>query len=284
MPLGEIITAGRANADIQVDFASPHTIEDKIRRAEADVIVNAAAYTAVDQAESDSNAAFAVNASAPEVLARWASKTGSLLVHFSTDYVFDGGKASAYVEDDEPNPLSIYGKSKLAGEQAIRDSGARHLILRTSWVYGLRGKNFFLTILCLAAERDELRIVNDQFGVPNWSRSLAEATANVLKTMIGEPEDMDRRVGTYHLSASGETTWSGFARSIIERLEGDPGIRARTVTGISTKDFPTPATRPRRSTLSVARLAAVFGLNLPSWETCLHQCLTARAEQRQSMK
>lgn len=271
--VGDVVTAGRTSAVIPLDLTSAASIREAVRSTPADIIVNAAAYTAVDQAESDRDTAFAVNAEAPGVLAECAKSAGSLLVHFSTDYVFDGAAASAYTEDDETNPLSVYGRSKLAGEEAIRANGGRHLILRTSWVYGLHGKNFLLTMLRLASERKTLEVVNDQFGVPNWSRALAVATASAIESLIAEPDRMGERGGTYHLSAIGETTWFGFAQAILDCVRGEPGIVADSVRPITTDDFPTPAPRPARSTLSGARIERALGVTLPDWRVYLQQCL-----------
>lgn len=274
--VGKVATAGRTGAAIPLDMASPASIRDVLRANPADVIVNAAAYTAVDQAESDSDAAFAVNAEAPGVLAEFARFRGSLLVHFSTDYVFDGQSAIAYTEDDEANPLGVYGRSKLAGERAIQAIGPPHLILRTSWVYGLHGKNFLLTMLRLASERKTLAVVDDQFGVPNWSRTLATATVSSIETIMAEPDRVGERGGTYHLSATGETTWCGFAQAILDGVRGEPGVIAETVRPLTTEEFPTPAPRPARSTLSGDRIEQMLGVRLPHWRDCLRQCLAAR--------
>ena len=256
-PLGEILAPGRA----QLDLGDAARLREAVRVANADVIVNAAAYTAVDRAESERDAAFAVNAAAPGVLAEEAKKSGALLVHYSTDYVFDGEKPAPYVEEDAPNPLNVYGASKLAGERAIAASGCRHLILRTSWVYGPRGSNFMLTMLRLARERPELRVVDDQVGAPTSSLAIARATAQLLRPGAH---------GTYHLSAAGHTSWCGFARAILARA----GI-ATPVAAIRTADYPTPARRPRNSRLNCARLRADFGLALAPWEEQLAEVTLA---------
>jgi dTDP-4-dehydrorhamnose reductase len=256
-PLGEIVAPDRA----QLDLRDPARIREAVRAANADVIVNAAAYTAVDKAESERDAAFAVNAAAPGVLAEEAKKSGALLVHYSTDYVFDGAKAAPYVEEDEPNPLNVYGASKLAGERAIAASGCRYLILRTSWVYGPRGSNFMLTMLRLARERPELEVVDDQVGAPTSSLAIARATAQVLRPGTH---------GTYHLSAAGQTSWCGFARAILARAGS-----ATPVTAIRTEDYPTPARRPRNSRLNCTRLRADFGLALAPWEEQLAEVTLA---------
>ena len=264
-PLGSVVAIDRAELDLE-DAAA-------VRRALAhhapQLIVNAAAYTAVDQAESDRARAFAVNADAPELMARHARASGALMIHYSTDYVFDGTRTTPYDEDAPTHPLNVYGMSKLAGEQAIGASGARALVLRTSWVYGLRGKNFLLTIRRLAAVRDELRIVADQTGVPNWCRELARATARLV---AGGLPYLAERAGLYHLSASGATTWYDFARAIV----GDTD-RPRVVP-VTTSDYPTPARRPAYGVLSTQRFAHCFGFTLPDWRGSLAECMMAPPE------
>jgi len=252
-PLGELTALGRAELDLR-DAAG---VRDAIRAAKPKVIVNAAAYTAVDRAESERDAAFAVNATAPGVLAEEAKRAGALLVHYSTDYVFDGAKPAAYVEEDEPNPINVYGASKLAGERAIAASGCRHLILRTSWVYGPRGSNFFLTMLRLAREKPELRVVDDQVGAPTSSLAIARGTAQLLTR---------RAQGLYHMTAAGETSWCGFARAILSSA----GL-AIPVVAIRTEDYPAPARRPRNSRLDCSRLRADCGVSLAPWEEQLSE-------------
>lgn len=254
-PLGEVIPASRA----QLDLADPDSIRAAVRTARPEVIVNAAAYTAVDQAEREEDLAFSVNRDGPAVLAEEAARLGALLVHFSTDYVFDGEKTTPYVETDTPNPLNVYGASKLAGEQAIRQSGCRHLIFRTSWVYSAGGKNFLVTMLRLAREGKELRVVDDQHGAPTSSDTIATATTEALKRSVGQ--------GLYHMTAGGSTTWYEFARAIFR----EEGIAAQ-VTPIATSDYPTPARRPRNSVLDNALLAK-SGIRLPSWEAGLRDVL-----------
>lgn len=275
-PLGEVITAGRSEADFALDLSYPSQIENVLPEAGAEVIINAAAYTAVDKAESQREQAFAINAEAPAVMARSAKDIGALLVHFSTDYVFSGEAKIAYTEESATEPLGVYGQSKLEGERAIRSAGGRHLILRTSWVYGLRGKNFLRTILKLASQQDTLRIVNDQFGVPNWSRMLAEGTTGVLSAVKIDPARRKNISAVYHLSATGETTWCGFASAIVEAVKGEPGIKARRVKPIATRQYPTPAKRPKRSTLDATKLSRDFGVTLPDWRECLQRCLASR--------
>jgi dTDP-4-dehydrorhamnose reductase len=263
-PLGEVTALGRA----ELDLADVPRLIATVRALQPEVIVNAAAYTAVDKAESEQDAAFAVNATAPRVLAEEAKRSGALLVHFSTDYVFDGAKATPYVEEDPTNPLNVYGASKLAGERAIAAAGCRHLILRTSWVYGPRGANFMLSMLRLARERPQLRVVDDQVGAPTSSRAIADATAAVLVRAMASPG----LEGLYHLTASGETSWCGFARAILARA----GIEIPVVP-IPTEQYPTPARRPRNSRLDCARLRAAFGVTLAPWQESLAEAMREHA-------
>lgn len=252
-----------------LDLASPDAIVAAMRAHRPGVVVNAAAYTAVDRAESERELAYAVNARAPGVLAEEAKRAGALLVHYSTDYVFDGAAREPYDEEAPTAPLSVYGASKLAGERAIAASGVDALVFRTSWVYGRTGANFLRTIRRLAAERDELRIVDDQVGVPNWSRALARATARVLNRERGE---LGERAGLYHLSCGGSTTWCGFARAIV----GD-APRPRVV-AITTAEYPTPARRPAYGVLATAKFERTFGFALPSWRDALAECVASAAE------
>jgi dTDP-4-dehydrorhamnose reductase len=255
-----------------LDLEKPDDIRYCVREARPDVIVNAAAYTAVDRAETDEDRARAVNATAPGILGEEAKRAGALLVHYSTDYVFDGELDRPYLETDAPRPLSVYGRTKLEGEKAVAASGCRHLILRTSWVYAPRGKNFMLTMLRFAAERDSLRIVDDQRGAPTSSEQLARATIALLDA------ESDQSVsGVYHATASGETTWFGFARAIFEarrRMLGD-AFRIPTLVPIATADYPTPARRPKNSLLSNAKLENVFGVRLGDWRDGLEEAIGA---------
>jgi dTDP-4-dehydrorhamnose reductase len=268
--LGEVTAVDRDEMDL-TDFGAIARTVEAIRPA---VIVNAAAYTAVDKAEADTAQAMKVNGEAPGVLAETAKRHGALLVHYSTDYVFDGTKQGAYTETDAPNPLNVYGRTKLAGERAIEAVGGAYLIFRTSWVYGLHGANFLLTVLRLAAERDELRIVNDQTGAPTWSRAIAEATAQILAQRCApRSRGADAASGTYHLTAGGATTWYEFARAILRhrppgRAGGLPDMAA-----ISSAEYPTAAMRPKNSVLSNERLAREFGLQLASWQVQLALCM-----------
>jgi dTDP-4-dehydrorhamnose reductase len=269
--VGTILAVDRES----VDLANPDQTRDLVRRAAPDVILNAAAYTAVDRAESEMAQAHAINALAPRILAEEAAERDALLVHYSTDYVFDGSKQEPWTEDDAPAPLSVYGASKLAGEQAIQNSRARHLIFRTSWVYGPHGKNFLLTMLRLAAERDSLSIVDDQIGAPTTSIALARATheivTGVLAGRFGVANDWS---GLYHMTCAGSVSWFGFAQAIFARASEQLGVKAPELISIGTKDYPTPAARPRNSVLSNAKLHACFGVQLPSWQSALDEVIT----------
>ena len=265
-PVGKVTACDHAG----LDLADAAAVRRKLDEVRPDVIVNAAAYTAVDKAESEPEQANAVNAAAPALLAQEAVQRGALLIHYSTDYVFDGAKASPYVETDPTNPLGAYGRSKLAGEEVSRASGCDHLIFRTSWVYAARGANFLRTILRLAAEREELRIVADQVGAPTWARLIAEATALALRQALAERRHGRFESGLFHLTCAGETSWHGFA-SLIVASRG--GLRVKTVTPIATADYPTPAQRPANSCLNTDAFRARFGLALPDWRDCLPLCL-----------
>jgi dTDP-4-dehydrorhamnose reductase len=264
----------------RLDLTQPEEIRRAIRACRPAWIVNAAAYTAVDKAESEESLARAINAEAPRVMAEEAKKIGASLIHYSTDYVFDGTKTAPYVEDDRANPQNVYGRTKLEGERAIRDSGAAHLIFRTAWVYTTRGRNFLLTILRLATQREELRIVRDQFGAPTLSVEIARTTASVLaKISAGEPgaRSLAEVSGIYHMTAGGETSWHEFASAIVERAKTAPHldwlasatgglpIIASRVIPIATSEYPTPARRPAYSVLSNARLNRMFSVQLPVW-------------------
>lgn len=269
--LGRVVAPGRD----ELDLSQPGSITRAVRLIKPDLIVNPAAYTAVDRAESEQELAYTVNTDAPRQLASEAARLGITLVHFSTDYVFDGRKESAYVENDLPNPLGVYGASKLAGEKAVNESGALHLILRTSWVYGQRGKNFMLTMQRLAREREEIGVVNDQFGAPTWSRAIAEATAQIL-SMWQSPgtseENRHQLSGIYHLSCSGKASWHEFAAAILSNMQVG-GERTARLKPIATADYPTPAKRPANSVLSNEKLQQTFGIFMPDWEDALRLCL-----------
>jgi dTDP-4-dehydrorhamnose reductase len=262
-PLGEIFAFARGGFDL----ANPDGMHAVLREIKPDIIVNPAAYTAVDKAESETERATAINATAPGILAEYAKQQDTLLIHYSTDYVFDGSKPAAYSEEDPVCPINAYGRGKLAGEHAIQAVGCRHLIFRCSWVYGLRGQNFLRTMLRLARERDELRVVADQTGAPTWCRMIAETTALAIARYTGQQ-------GIYHLAAAGATTWYGFATAIIaaaaERglLERIPAVRR-----ITSADFPAPARRPANSRLNCNRLQHDFTLRQPDWAPELQLCL-----------
>lgn len=263
-PLGQVDARDRAG----LDLADAGALVRACRSFRPALIVNAAAYTAVDRAESDAEAARLINARAPGILAGEAKRLGAVLVHYSTDYVFDGEAREPYVEDDPVRPASAYGRSKLAGERAVAESGAAAIVLRTSWVYGRRGRNFLLTIERLADEGRELRVVDDQIGVPNWSRELARATARIVG---GGLAALAARRGLYHLSGRGRTTWYGFAKAI---LADRAAVR---IAPITTAEYPTPALRPAMSVLDPSRFERTFGFSLPEWSASLRECLTAPA-------
>ena len=257
--LGDLIATDRST----LDLTNRDQLRRTVREARPDVIVNAAAYTAVDKAEAEKELAFRINASAPGVLAEQAKKIGALLVHFSTDYVFDGTLERPYLETDSPAPVNVYGSSKLAGERAIEASGAAFLILRTSWVYAARGTNFLRTILRLARERDVLSVVSDQVGAPTAARLVADTTAQAIPAALRQGV-----VGTFHLSCRGSTSWHGFATRIVEqaRALGFGGLRVASVVPIPSSEYRTAAARPKNSRLDCAKLEASFDMSLPRWE------------------
>ena len=266
--LGELIALDRA----QLDLTNPDAIRTTLREIQPQIVINAAAYTAVDAAESDQAMAFQINAVAPRVMAEESERLGAALIHYSTDYVFDGGKQGAWMEDDATAPLSVYGHSKLAGEQAITDVGGTHLILRTSWVYGLHGKNFLLTMLKLAESRDSLAIVDDQIGAPTWALTIADATSAIIRD-AGEPAQLAALSGIYHLCAGGHTSWFGFAQAIFSHasVQRKPQLRP-----ITTAEYPTPAQRPHNSILNTDKFRRSFG-DLPTWDDALQTCLQMRS-------
>lgn len=268
-PLGTVI-----GVDIgEMDLSNPDSIRRVMREKEPGIVVNAAAYTAVDKAESEPELAMQVNGIAPGILADEAKRLNALLVHYSTDYVFDGTKKGPYLEDDAPNPLSAYGRSKLAGEQAIISSGASHLIFRTSWVYAARGHNFVQTMLRLGRERSELRIVDDQIGAPTWAHFIAEATAKILAQVGEDPEAIRNHAGIYNLTSTGAVSWFGFARAIFAKAKARIGMAPPKLVPITTAEYPTPARRPLNSRLDTSKLAQTFGLTPPGWEAMLAACL-----------
>ena len=262
----------------QLDLTKTHDIRRIVREIKPTLIINPAAYTAVDKAETEPELAYAINATAAQILAEEAARLNAGIIHFSTDYVYDGTKTSPYVETDEENPVSIYGKSKLAGEEAIRQVALPHLILRTSWVYGAYGKNFLKTMLRLATEREELRIVGDQFGAPTSSESIANAVVKLVNVWQLEHEN---QTGIVHFTNAGETSWHGFCCEIVNQynaLLADkdwPVLKAKVdnIAVITTADYPTPAARPANSCLNNSKLKQVFGIELPPWKTALQQVM-----------
>jgi dTDP-4-dehydrorhamnose reductase len=267
MPLGRVTAMDRDACDL----ARPETLPEIVRAAKPDVVVNAAGYTAVDMAEREEGLATLINATAVGVLSQTAREIGALLVHYSTDYVFDGAKDGPYVEDDPPGPLNAYGRSKLGGETAIRDAGGTHLILRTSWIYATRGRNFLNTIQRLARDGKELRVVADQVGAPTWARNLADATAHVIRQARQEQARGQFRSDILHMTAGGSTSWHGFAQAVLQRPSAS--VVAPEIRAIASRDYPAPAVRPRNSVLCCERLRERFALALPDWSVGLASCL-----------
>ncbi|WP_085724946.1 dTDP-4-dehydrorhamnose reductase [Pseudomonas sp. R37(2017)] len=267
--VGELIVLGRD----QLDLAQPDQIRRQVQNVRPDLIINAAAHTAVDLAEIEPQSAFAINAVAPGILAEEALALDIPLIHYSTDYVFDGTKAAPYNEDDTPNPLGVYGKSKLAGEQAIRDVHGKHLILRTSWVYSTHGRNFLLTMQRLLQEKPQLRVVADQIGAPTWAGTIANSTLALIEHWQANEV---ANWGTYHLTAQGETSWFGFAQAIGEALR-QQGMPCADLFAIPSSDYPTPAARPLNSRLDCSRLLRDWGVSQPDWRTALRECLTEQS-------
>ena len=263
----ELSVLGRA----QLDLSQPEQLRRQLQRLHPDLIVNAAAHTAVDRAESEQELAFAINAVAPGLLAERAAELGVPLIHYSTDYVFDGSKPTPYTEQDAPNPLNLYGRSKLAGEQAIQAVGGAYLILRTSWVYSRHGSNFLLSMQRLLQERDSLNVVADQIGAPTWAGSIARATGELIEHWrAGRPGPW----GIHHLTSQGETSWHGFACAIAERLRAQ-GKHACEPTPIPSSGYPTPAQRPLNSRLDCSRLQRDWAIRLPDWQAALTECLAS---------
>jgi dTDP-4-dehydrorhamnose reductase len=257
---GDVVLTGREECDL----SSEQAIRDTVGRVKPTIIINAGAYTAVDQAEKEPVLCFAINARAPQVLAQEAARLDALLIHYSTDYVFNGEKAQPYLESDSISPVNVYGESKAAGEAAIAEATTRYLVLRTSWVYGAHGKNFLRTMLRLGAERPELRVVDDQLGAPTSAAAIASATARLVE------ESLSSAPGIYHMTAGGSTSWCGFARAIFDAgvLSTQPRVQP-----ISSADYPTPARRPANSVLSNDKFAHAFGFRLPTWQQQLNEVL-----------
>lgn len=272
MPLGQVVALDRAAGDL----SRPDSLARVVAAHAPDVIVNAAAYTAVDKAEAEEGLATTINGIAPGELARAAKSIGALLIHYSTDYVFDGTKPGPYSEDDPVAPLNAYGRSKLAGEAAIRASGCDHLILRTTWVFAARGGNFVRTMLRLGAEREQLRVVADQIGAPTWARNIADATAQIIGLSRCERRTGTFTSGAFNLSSAGETSWHGFAEAIFATARSawpDLALKVAAVEPIPASAYPTPAARPANSRLAPARLAERFGVAMPHWQDALQRCI-----------
>jgi dTDP-4-dehydrorhamnose reductase len=280
-PMGEVVALDRQ----AMNLADPDSIRQAIQTYRPDVIVNPAAYTAVDKAESDRETAHAVNGVAPGIIGVEAAKIGALVIHYSTDYVYDGSKVGPYLETDATHPLGVYGQTKLAGELALAESGAKHLIFRTSWVFGTHGANFLKTILRLASERDELKIVADQFGAPTSAGLIAEVTSQVLGSYGSESERDTFPLGTYHLAAAGTTSWHEYARYVVRQATA-AGLNLRatpeTIHPIPAAAYPMPASRPMNSTLDTRRLRNRFNLDLPPWQTGVNAVLQALIQETQS--
>ena len=271
--LGELVALDFDSTELHADFSRPEGLAATVRAVAPDLIVNAAAHTAVDKAESEPELARAINAIAPGVLAREAAACGAWLLHYSTDYVFDGGGTAPWTEDSPTGPLSVYGSTKLEGEELIRASGAKHLILRTSWVYAARGGNFAKTMLRLAQERERLTVIDDQIGAPTGADLLADLSAHALRTALQRPEVS----GTYHAVASGLTSWHGYAQHVIEwaRAAGQPiKVAPEAIAPVPTSAFPTPARRPTNSRMDTRKLREAFGVTLPDWRVGVDRMLT----------
>ena len=276
-PLGDVVALDRHSTDYCADLLNPTGLAQTVLSVRPDVIVNAAAYTAVDKAESDSANAHTINAVAPEYIAQAAMQIGALLVHYSTDYVFNGSGTQPWAETDIPAPLSVYGASKLAGEQAIAASGARHLIFRTSWVYAARGGNFAKTMLRLAQEREALSVINDQIGAPTGADLLADVTAHAITRLSTSPELAGELTGIYHLAAAGETSWHRYAQHVFSRARAH-GVTLKLddaqLKAIASADYPTAAQRPLNSRLECSKLKLHFSLQLPHWQQGVEHMLT----------
>ena len=271
--LGTVTALDHDSADHCGDFSNPEGVAATVRALRPDVIVNAAAHTAVDKAESEPELARLINATTPGAIAREAAQLGAWMVHYSTDYVFDGSGTTPWVETDATGPLSVYGRTKLEGEQLIQQATPRHLILRTSWVFAARGGNFAKTMLRLAQERERLTVIDDQWGAPTGADLLADITAHAIRHLAQHPED----AGLYHAVAAGETTWNGYAKFVIEhasKAHSAIKIVAKEVAPVPTSAFPTPATRPHNSRLNTSKLQTTFGITLPHWQTGVARMLT----------
>lgn len=271
LPVGEVISLGREDAD----FSDPEGLRVIVQSIQPDFIVNAVAFTAVDKAEEEEALAVTINSEAPKVLAEEAASLGAVLVHYSTDYVFDGEKHGIYTEEDDPNPINAYGRSKLAGELAVQSSGCSYMILRTSWVYASRGKNFLLTILKLAKERDSLSIVSDQTGAPTSARLIADVTSHCIQRLAHLGAQDGFKSDIYHLNSAGSATWYEFAKAIVGAIEDNGGLKLplAEITAINASEFKTLAKRPMNSRLASGKLEKAFSLAMPGWEQGLELCL-----------
>ena len=273
--LGEVIALDQAD----MDLSNPDAIRKICRDVKPNLIVNPAAYTAVDKAETEPALALAINGTAPGILAQEAQSLGAALIHYSTDYIFDGSKNTPYTEQDMPNPQNIYGSSKLAGERAIQAVDVPHLILRTAWVYGARGKNFLLTMQRLSREKPLLKVVDDQIGAPTWSRLLAEATAQIVAQSLSRDQEtvtsyIRQHSGVYHMSCAGQTSWHGFASAILAGANTSTHANVSAqLQPIPSSEYPTPAARPAYSVLSNEQLTRTFGITLPDWRAALEMVL-----------
>jgi len=271
LPLGEIIPLGRD----KLNLSKLDQIAAVLNEIKPDIIINAAAYTAVDIAEKEPDIAMRINAHAPAEIARYAKENDVLLVHYSTDYIFDGQNTVAYSENHKPNPVNVYGKSKLKGETLIVDSGAKYIIFRTSWVFSSRGNNFLLTMLRLMRERREIDVINDQFGTPTWARLIAEVTGLVISKIIPQLMNESFESGIYHVASSGKTSWNGYAKTILQLANNSIASNKITcdVNEISTLDYPVKTARPLDTALSVSKLEGGFSLSMPNWKDCLRLCI-----------
>ena len=271
-PLGELVALDFDSTDYPADFSQPELVAETVRRLRPDVIVNAAAHTAVDKAEAEPDLARKLNATTPGLVAQVAQELGALMVHYSTDYVFDGSGSTPWRENDPTGPLSVYGQTKLEGEQLVAQHCSSHLIFRTSWVYAARGGNFAKTMLRLAKERDQLTVIDDQFGAPTGAELLADITAHAVRATLQDPS----KTGLYHVIAGGETSWHGYARYVLA-LAHQAGIALKAgpdaVKAVPTSAFPTPAKRPHNSRLDTTKLQSTFGLHLPRWEEGVQRML-----------
>ena len=271
-PLGNVVAMGRSD----VNLSDNKSIRTAISNVAPDVIINAAAYTAVDRAEDEPELAMQINGTAPGIMAEEAEKIGALFIHYSTDYIFDGTKENAYTERDIPNPVNIYGASKLAGEVAVRATKANHIILRTSWVYSARGHNFLLSMLKLIRDRDELRVVSDQVGAPTWARTIAERTAQIVSQSLSEIKSGEFKSETYNLSASGKTSWHGFATKIMEIISEygkQKLLRTKNISPIGSDEYKTAAQRPKNSCMSTELLEEKYCIKMEKWDLDLKNCL-----------